>query len=227
MRGRGKKCLILKEKRLPELQTDLSGYLYSEFDALQIDATIKIQVRRWLRSIGIAKKSNERMLIFVSAAGTCRCALAKVITEALLETRPPSYPLRVLAAAMYEPRLSGASEGARTAIKELFGRDLLADHRAMRLTPKLAEEADLILVMDHMMYDVLERADLNPGDFLKVHVLKPYFGLTGDIADPWAHREVSEANMLYLRTAEELKSILEQHVSDIVSALDPKARTTC
>src|SRR5260370_38463432 len=130
---------------------------------------------------------------------------------------------------MFEPSLSGASEGARSAIKELFGRDLLADHRSMRLTPTLVEEANLILVMDRAIYDVLEKSgsnNLNNGDSPKVHVLRPYFGLSGDIADPWAHRESSEAGVLYLRTAKELKSILEQHISDVVAALDPQAKTT-
>lgn len=226
MRGQGKKCLILKEQRLPALQTDLSGYLYSEFDVFQIDKTIEDQVRRWLRGIGMAKKSNERLLVFVSAGGTCRCALAKAITEAFLEVHPPSYPLRVLATAMFEPSLSGASEHARNAIKELFGRDLLAGHRAMRLTPTLVGEANLILVMDRAIYDVLETAgppnSLNSGDSPKVYVLKPYFGLAGDIADLLPHRDRSDANELYLSTAKELKSILEQHLDDVVKALDPR-----
>ena len=229
MRGQGKKCLLLKEKRLPALQTDLSGYLYSEFDAFQIDGTIEPQVRRWLRSIGIAKKSNERLLVFVSAGGTCRCALAKAITGALLEARPPAYPLRVMSTAMYEPALTGASEGARGAIKELFGRDLLADHRAMRLTPTLVEEADLILVMDHAIYDVLRKAGSpNPDseNARKIHVLKPYFGLAGDIADPWPHRNSGDSDALYLSTAKELQSILEQHLSDIIEALDPQPKQT-
>lgn len=130
---------------------------------------------------------------------------------------------------MYEPALTGASDGARRAIKELFGRDLLADHRAMRLTPTLVEEADLILVMDRAIYDVLRKAgspDPNSENARKIHVLKPYFGLTGDIADPWPHRESGDANALYLRTAKELQSILEQHLSDIIEALDPQPKPT-
>lgn len=224
MRGQGKRCLLLKEKRLPMLQTDLSGYLYSEFDVFHIQDTIQTQVRRWLRSIGVAKKSTERLLIFVSAGGTCRCALAKAITEAYLESRPPSYPLRVLATAMYEPRIAGASEGARKAIKTLLGRDLLANHHAKRVTSTLIEEADLVLVMDRAIHEVLAKAgsqDQNAASAGKVHVLKPYFGLSGDIADPWPHREGPEPDTLYLHTAQELQSILEPHLGEIIAALDP------
>ena len=36
------------------------------------------QIRQWLQDIGVAKCSGERLVIFVSRGGTCRCAMAKV-----------------------------------------------------------------------------------------------------------------------------------------------------
>ena len=225
MRGQDKKCLILKEKGLTSLQADLSGYLYSDFDKDQIDETITPQIRRWLRSIGIAKRSNERLLVFVSDGGTCRCALAMAITNALLKANPPSYPLRVLSTAAGEPSLSGASPGARRAITQLFGEDLLAEHRVMRLTRPIVEEADLILAMSRAVCKTLQKVNsssLKEGILTKIHVFKPYFGLEGDIDDPWEYRDTPEEDAMYLRTANELKSIIQSHLDEILQVLDPK-----
>ncbi|WP_321471492.1 EsaB/YukD family protein [uncultured Paludibaculum sp.] len=228
MRGQGKKCLLLKERRLPALQTDLSGYLYSEFDAFHIQETIEHQVRRWLANIGIAKRPDERLLIFVSAGGTCRCAMAKAIAQHLLESNPPEYRLRVLSAAGYEPSLPGASPGARQAIRTLFGKDLLSDHRAVRLSPKLVAEADLILLMDHSLHGVLQKAlsaQQASADWSKIHVLKPYFGLEGDVADPWVYRDSDDEATQYTQTAKELQSILESNLAEIVQTLKPAPMT--
>jgi protein-tyrosine-phosphatase len=227
-RGQRKKCLILKEKRLPALQTDLSGYLYSEFDAFQIAETVEAQVRRWLRSIGIAKKPSEHLLVFVSAGGTCRCAMAKAITGQLLATHASGYSLRVLSAAVFEPNLPGASEGARRAMREMFGTDLLAGHRSIRLSPALLTEADLILTMDRGLYNVLQKAGpakSGQSNSEKIHVLKEYFGLKGDVADPWAYQGSPEEAERYRETANELRSIIEPRLNKLVKALHPGSNT--
>jgi hypothetical protein len=48
MMGRRKRCLILKEKRLPELPTDVVHRLYKPFDAFKIADTVRSQVIRWI-----------------------------------------------------------------------------------------------------------------------------------------------------------------------------------
>jgi predicted nucleotide-binding protein len=48
MLGRRKRCLILKEKRLPSMPTDVVGKLYKPFDQFDIDTTIVSQVERWV-----------------------------------------------------------------------------------------------------------------------------------------------------------------------------------
>jgi hypothetical protein len=48
MLGRRKRCLILKEKRLPRLPTDVVGKLYKGFDSYDIDATVSSEVGRWI-----------------------------------------------------------------------------------------------------------------------------------------------------------------------------------
>ncbi|OLT34754.1 hypothetical protein BJF84_17130 [Rhodococcus sp. CUA-806] len=46
--GRGKRTLLLKEKRLPKLPTDVVHRLYKEFDMLNIDASVEREVGRWV-----------------------------------------------------------------------------------------------------------------------------------------------------------------------------------
>jgi hypothetical protein len=47
MMGRRKRCLILKEQRLPELPTDVVHRLYKPFDMFKIAETVRSQVLRW------------------------------------------------------------------------------------------------------------------------------------------------------------------------------------
>ena len=48
MLGRRKRCLILKEKRLPDLPTDVVHRLYKPFDMFNIADTVRAQVIRWI-----------------------------------------------------------------------------------------------------------------------------------------------------------------------------------
>jgi predicted nucleotide-binding protein with TIR-like domain len=62
--------LILKERRLASMPTDILGHLYKEFDAFHIQETIAPAVGQWLRDIGIAKSVGEKRLLYVSHGGT-------------------------------------------------------------------------------------------------------------------------------------------------------------
>lgn len=48
MLGRRKRCLILKERRLPNLPTDVIHRLYKPFDVFQIEQTVGAQVGHWI-----------------------------------------------------------------------------------------------------------------------------------------------------------------------------------
>jgi len=48
MLARQKRCLILKEKRLSSLPTDVVGKLYKSFDMFDIQNSVRTQVLRWL-----------------------------------------------------------------------------------------------------------------------------------------------------------------------------------
>src|SRR5438094_3691184 len=64
-----KKVLLLKEHHLPRLPSDIVGHLYKEFDVRDIATTIRGAIDAWLRDIGIAKSTSEKLVVFVSYGG--------------------------------------------------------------------------------------------------------------------------------------------------------------
>lgn len=46
--GRGKRTLLLKEKRLPRVPSDVVHRLYKEFDIFDIDTSINREIKRWI-----------------------------------------------------------------------------------------------------------------------------------------------------------------------------------
>jgi len=48
MLGLRKRCLLLKEKRLPKLPADIVGHLYKPWDAFDAETTVAREVDRWL-----------------------------------------------------------------------------------------------------------------------------------------------------------------------------------
>jgi protein-tyrosine-phosphatase len=163
----------------------------------------------WLRR-------NHRVLVFVSSGGTCRDPMAKVITEELLAGRKLKYPVDVYAAGL-NPLETQASAAAQQTIKDMYHRDLLKDHKPVRLTPDLVERADLILVMDKSLYDVT-KTTLPP---TKTHILKEFFGVSGNIDDPYRYIGQTDPKTLarYRACADELRQILSQHMDTLLKAL--------
>jgi protein-tyrosine-phosphatase len=213
MLAKGKRCLLLKEKRVPSLQADLVGHLCHEFDSDRIPETVSAEVRHWLRDLGIAKRKDEKVVAFVSYSGTCRDPMAKAITLKLLESNPPDYPLRVEAGALFQPSAATASYAAREAIKELLGEDLLAAYRVTRMTAERIAEADLILVM---AASLLQKNSLPPE---KTFVLKPFFGLDGDVEDPFPDGKDEATLARYRRCAEELHEIILKNLGELIEFL--------
>ncbi len=48
MMGRRRRCLLLKEQRLPEMPVDVVHKLYKSFDSYNIEETVRAQVLRWI-----------------------------------------------------------------------------------------------------------------------------------------------------------------------------------
>lgn len=69
MLGQKKRCLLLKEERMPELPLDICGHIYRTFDKSNIESSIESQIDRWIKDdLGIQYMS-EISKIFSSKEG--------------------------------------------------------------------------------------------------------------------------------------------------------------
>ena len=50
MYATGKRCLLLKEERMPRLPTDICGKIYKDFDALNLSSSIEKQIHEWCKN---------------------------------------------------------------------------------------------------------------------------------------------------------------------------------
>ena len=60
MLGRARRCLILKEERLPSLPADVIHRLYKTFDMFNIEESVRAEVLRWIDIDLGALRSPER-----------------------------------------------------------------------------------------------------------------------------------------------------------------------
>ena len=211
MLGQGKKCLLLKEERVPSLNADLVGHLYKTFDFFNIEKTVKTEVENWIKlDLGFNKKAGERLLVFVSNGGTCRCAMAKAITRKLISGKRPNNRLRVESFAYGQVSGEKASNNAINTIRKIYGENLLEDHIPKKLSENIIRDADLILVMSKSLLKGL------PPE--KTRVLKPFLGYDGDLLDPWPDTE--DRIPYYESCAKELKEILEGKIDSLIESLE-------
>lgn len=47
----GKECLLLKDKRMPKMPTDICGHLYRDFDTYNITDTVSNQIASWVQDL--------------------------------------------------------------------------------------------------------------------------------------------------------------------------------
>lgn len=211
MIGREKKVLLLKEKSLASLPTDITGHLYKEFDSARIEETVPKRVLEWLRDTGIAKSAGERSVLFVSHGGTCRCAMAKVVLRQALAGRKLPFPLRIESVAHSYGDANYATQAARRVISEAYGADHLQDHRVTRRNPGILDDADLILVMEDSL-----RIGL-PQD--KTFLFNEFFGLQGPVVDPWPDHGDDATLERYRGCLSHLRSVLEPNITTLLKRL--------
>jgi protein-tyrosine-phosphatase len=170
--------------------------------------------RNLLRRFGAGKKTR-RLVVFVSAGGTCRDPMAVAIARKLIRDKTPELSgVQVEGRAlMKSPSKTEASHAARVAIRDVLGEDLLRDYIPSNITPADIENADLILVMSK---NLLQK-DVLPKD--KTYLFKEFFGLTGDVDDPCPDGRDETTLARYRRTAEEIQSVLESGIQRLNRAL--------
>lgn len=157
---------------------------------------------------------KRRLLIFVSAGGTCRDPMAKVIAEKMIEENAPELEgLVVEGRALMDTSKDEPSHAARVAVRELYGDDLLRGYAPRRISDADMRHADLILVMAE---DLLHK-DTLPEE--KTYLFKEFFGSKGDVEDPWPDGRDQLTLERYRKCAEELMSIMEAGLPRLVRAL--------
>lgn len=55
MLAHGKRCLLLKDRRMPRMPTDVVGKLYKEFDTYNITQTLQVALDDWARDLGVQR----------------------------------------------------------------------------------------------------------------------------------------------------------------------------
>lgn len=129
---------------------------------------------------------GEFVILFVSTGGTCRCAMANVVTRYLLSKdktleaiEAAQTGVRSISAGLFGQSEEFISHNAQTALFEKFGLQV-AHHKTLRLTAPLRRRADIILAMDAALKKGI------PSEVgSKVAVFSEFFGKSGDVKDPY------------------------------------------
>lgn len=166
----------------------------------------KLRHRLW-------KTKPRRLLIYISLGGTCRDPMAKAITEQIVKDMSLPFHIEIEALALGPPTKKYISYAAKNAIKEIYNKDLIGHYVPRRVTEDIIEKADLILVMDKslMAQKIFPKS--------KTYLFKEFFGLSGDIIDPWPDGKDQETLNIYKKCAIEIKETIESNPDNLVHAL--------
>jgi len=116
-------------------------------------------------------------ILFICGGNTCRSPMAKTILKQILKQRGLEGKVFVDSVAGGTPSGPKATREAREVIKQLYGVDLLVDHKSKSVSIVSVDDFDLILTME-------ERQKLGlPKN--KTYTLKEYARIRGDIDDPF------------------------------------------
>jgi protein-tyrosine-phosphatase len=98
----------------------------------------------------------------------------------------------------------------------MYNEDLLAQHKPELLTRETLEQADLILVMDKRL--LTTRGKTLPKE--KTFLLKEFFGLKGDIRDPWPDGKDEKTLLRYSKRAKEIRGVIGKNIDRLINVLD-------
>lgn len=167
-----------------------------------------------MKSILARKKIKlKKLLIYISEGGTCRDPMAVAITKKILEEKKINIDLKIEGMALGPTSNSETSFAARKAIEQLFGQDLLRNHKPKRINKEDMEKADLILVMDKKLIN----KKILPQN--KTYLLKEFFNDQGDVVDPWPDGRDEATLSRYLETAKELNNIISSNIDKLITVI--------
>ncbi len=164
-------------------------------------------------------------ILFVCTGNTCRSAMAEALFKHILTNKKDELKnIKAVSAGIYAWEGDRASAGAMEALKEK-GIDVM-EHSSRLLTPKLVEEADLVLTMTSNHKRAV--LDMCPEAKEKVYTLKEYVlnhdnkelyisdsdsgEINHDIKDPYG-----QSVDIYRESAKEIEKYLQMLIDKISS----------
>ena len=147
-------------------------------------------------------RKERKRILFVCSGNTCRSSMGKIILKQKLTELGQLDRFEIDSAAFGNPTYDVASEYARAAIKEIYGQDLLANHKTKKVTTELTEQADIILAMTGSIKNGLPQE--------KSWTLKEYADSSGDISDPYGKPPEK-----YLECAYEISDLMDSVVEKL------------
>ncbi len=149
-----------------------------------------------------------RTVLVVCTGNICRSPMAEALLRARLDRDEERCDWHVSSAGT---RGLGGRPASPYAVAEMEERGLsIRGHRARRVSAKLMEAADLVLVMTRHQAEALSGAF--PDEAGKVHLLSEMIGRDYDISDPYGGTRLE-----YAYIAEELEQLIDAGYDRIVA----------
>jgi protein-tyrosine-phosphatase len=205
-----KPVLFLVNSDTSRLPTDFSGHIYKEYRGAPSwrGRSIKAAVRDWIENdLSYCDYKNNKLIVFASLGGTCRCVMAKGILSQMLSVKKIS-GVSVEAAAIADPHHPRVSPSALHALRKLRASDWLKDHRPRKLSEYHQKRADLIVVLADPQ---LIRKSSAP---TKVITAQDLFGK--EIVNPYPDNEDDASRQLYVERCEELRAAIRDNFEEIL-----------
>ncbi len=181
--GSGKPVLIyvsdpsLKGGDLPK---QFKGHLYER-------RTIKIvkAAKKYLLPVdnfGGKIPDEDFVVLYLSTGGTCRCAMANLITRHQLKSQHPDNRIKSISAGLVNPELAFMTPTAKRVCQERLKLSSI-EHKSIQANRALYRRANLILSFEKRLISVIPLIDEQSK--YKARPFSEFFCGKGDIFDPW------------------------------------------
>lgn len=204
--------LFLANSELKGLPVDFSGHIFKTYALTSLNQTVKEAVKDWIaHDLSYYNYGRNRVIVFVSLGGTCRCVMAKgVLSQLLYEKKITG--ITVEAAAAGDPHHSTVSPSAIKVLEETGCDQWLIGHRPRKLSQFLQDRADLIIVLTDKGY--LRTDDQHT----KVITDENLFG--EQIINPYPDGEDEESLHRYRNSKMQLELAIQDNLDKILQLID-------